>query len=238
MNNIISIHNLYKNYGNLIVLNNINLDIKKGDFITIIGPSGCGKSTLLNILASVDNNYLGIVKVNDSMSYMLQKDALLPWLTNLENTLLPAKFNISVDKTYVINLFKKFKIENLLNSYPSTLSGGQRQRVALIRSLATHPKILLLDEPLSKLDYQTKLLIEKDIYDIVKNENITCIMISHDIEQSICMSDKVIVLSNTPSSIKKIYDIKLENKDNPINNRKDNKFKYYFNEIWKDLENE
>ena len=187
MNNVIKINNLYKYYDKNKILDNININIYEGEFITIIGPSGCGKSTLLNILAGVDKDYKGNVKINNSCSYMLQSDALLPWLTNLDNAMLPSKFNIDVDKNYVIKLFKKFKMDKYLNSYPNKLSGGQKQRVALIRSLATHPKILLLDEPFSKLDYQTKLLIEQDIYNLLKEEKITCLMVSHDIEQAISM---------------------------------------------------
>ena len=116
------------------------------------------------------------------------------------------------------------------------MSGGLKQRVALIRTLALNPDILLLDEPFSALDYQTRLALSDDLYNIIKNENKTAIMVTHDIAEAISMSDKIIIISNRPGTIKKIIDIKLENKGTPTENRKDKKFVYYYDKIWKDLD--
>ena len=240
MTKVLEVKNISKDYlslsGKTKSLNNISFSVNKGDFISIVGPSGCGKSTLLNILSGIDNNYKGSFKINGNIGYMLQSDALLPYLTNLENALLPKKLGFDVDKTYVINLFRKYNLQDFINKYPNSLSGGMKQKLALIRTLSTKPDILLLDEPFSSLDYQTKLLLENEIYKLSKENNITIIMVTHDISESIAMSNKVIVLSKRPSYIKSIYDIKLDNNINPIDNRSDKKYNYYFNLIWKDID--
>lgn len=240
MTKVLEVNNISKNYlslsGKTNSLNNISFSVNKGDFISIVGPSGCGKSTLLNILSGIDNNYKGSFKINGNVGYMLQSDALLPYLTNLENALLPKKLGYDVDKSYVINLFKKYNLSEFMHKYPKDLSGGMKQKLALIRTLSIKPDILLLDEPFSSLDYQTKLLLENDIYKLSKEENITIILVTHDISESIAMSNKVIVLSKRPSYIKNIYNINLNKSLNPIDNRSDQKYKYYFNLIWKDID--
>ena len=241
MNNII-ISNLNKNYytlsGKINALDNINLEIKQGEFIAIIGSSGCGKSTLLNILAGIDENYKGKIFIDNNIGYMLQSDALLPWLSINDNCKLAKLFNKDIDNNYIDELLKKYNLYDFKDSKPNSLSGGMRQRVALIRTLATNPKILLLDEPFSKLDYQTRLLIENDIYNIIKRKKITAIIVTHDIGEAIAMADRVVVLSKRPGRVKNIYNIKLDNASNPINNRFDTNFNYYFNLIWKDLEDD
>ena len=133
-------------------------------------------------------------------------------------------------------LLKKYGLYEFKDKYPCNLSGGMRQRVALIRTLATNPDILLLDEPFSALDYQTRLSVSDDVYKIIKKENKSAIMVTHDIAEAVSKSDRIIVLTGRPSKIKNIYDIELENKSTPINNRKDTKFNYYYDMIWKDID--
>ncbi len=245
-NNLLEIRNLSKIYhdknNELLVLNNINIGIKENEFISIIGPSGCGKSTILSILANLTNKSNGTItynKNNPKIGYMLQEDSLLPWKTVLNNACLGLEIQNKLNnktKQYTINLLKKYGLSDFINSYPNSLSGGLKQRVALIRTLALNPDILLLDEPFSALDYQTRLTLSNDLKKIITNENKTAIMVTHDIEEAISMSDKVVVMTNRPGRIKKIIYIKLENKKDPIENRKDKNFSYYYNLLWKELD--
>lgn len=243
--NILKIKNLSKTYhtkeGETLAVKDFTLDINEGDFVAIVGPSGCGKSTVLNILADLDNKSDGeiIFDKNIKMGYMLQQDSLFNWRSVLNNCLLGLEINNNLNeenKNYTLNLLKNYGLEDFINSYPSSLSGGMRQRVALIRTLANKPDILLLDEPFSALDYQTRLAVSDDVYNIIKNENKTVIMVTHDIAEAISMADKVIILSKRPSSIKKIIDINLTDRSNPINNRKAKEFTYYYDLIWKEID--
>lgn len=246
MKTILKIENLTKNYhqrsGEIKALKNITLAINEGEFIALVGPSGCGKSTILSILASIEDKSTGKIKLgknNLKMGYMLQNDTLFPWLTILENCLLGLSNNLLLKKKAkptVVNLLKTYGLQEFINNYPHTLSGGMRQRVALIRTLALNPDILLLDEPFSALDYQTRLAVSDDVYNIIKQENKTTIMVTHDIAEAISMADKIIVLSKRPAEIKNIYKIKLTNRANPIENRKAKEFASYYSKIWKDLD--
>ena len=245
MDNILSIKNLKKRYHTkeqeILAVDDFSFDINTGDFIAIVGPSGCGKSTILSILCNLEDKSDGeiIIKNNLKIGYMLQEDCLFEWLNVLDNCLLGLKINRSLTKekkNYVINLLNTYGLKDFIYSYPDNLSGGMRQRVALIRTLANDPDILLLDEPFSALDYQSRVAISDDIYKILKKEKKTIIMVTHDIAEAISMCDKVIVLTNRPSNIKNIYDIKLDNKNTPINNRKDKLFTYYYEKIWKDID--
>ncbi|MBO5530771.1 MAG: ABC transporter ATP-binding protein [Bacilli bacterium] len=242
MNTILEIKDLYKNYQTIekeiIVLHNINFKVNEGDFISIVGPSGAGKSTLLSIIAGLEDYKGKIIKDDITIGYMLQKDYLMPYLTILDNCLLGLKINKKCSKDNikrVKDLLIKYGLEDYIYSYPDDLSGGQRQRAALIRTLALNPDILLLDEPFSALDYQTRLNISKDIKNIIKNEKKTLIMVTHDISEAINMSNKVIVLSNTPSSIKAIYKIDYDFNDDIIKNRTSKEFMEYYTRIWRDL---
>ena len=242
MNTILEIKDLYKNYQTIekeiIVLHNINFKVNEGDFISIVGPSGAGKSTLLSIIAGLEEYKGKIIKNDITIGYMLQKDYLMPYLTILDNCLLGLKINKKCSKDNikrVKDLLIKYGLEDYIYSYPDDLSGGQRQRAALIRTLALNPDILLLDEPFSALDYQTRLNISKDIKNIIKNEKKTLIMVTHDISEAINMSNKVIVLSNTPSSIKAIYKIDYDFDDDIIKNRTSKEFMEYYTKIWRDL---
>lgn len=242
MNTILEIKNLFKNYQTIekeiIVLHNINIKVYDGDFISIVGPSGAGKSTLLSIIAGLEDYKGQIIKNDITIGYMLQKDYLMPYLTILDNCLLGLKINKKCSKDNikkVKDLLIKYGLKDYIYSYPNDLSGGQRQRAALIRTLALNPDILLLDEPFSALDYQTRLNISKDIKNIIKNEKKTLIMVTHDISEAINMSNKVIVLSNTPSSIKSIYKIDYDFDDDIIKNRTSKEFMEYYTRIWRDL---
>ncbi len=246
MNNLLEINQIKKNYitdrEEIKAIEDITLQIHKGEIVTLIGSSGCGKSSLLSILAGIDKETDGFFffhKENPVIGYMLQNDALFPWLTIYQNALLGLKIQKKKTKeseNYVKDLFKKYKLEEFMNKYPHELSGGMKQRVALIRTLAIKPDILLLDEPFSALDYQSRLAVSDDVFNIIKKENITTIMVSHDIAEAISMSDRIVVLSKRPCYVKNIYDIVLTNKKNPIENRKAKEFSDYYNKIWKDLD--
>jgi len=245
MDSILEIQNLSKTYhtknGEIEAIKNIDLTIKKGDFIAIVGSSGCGKSTLLSILAGLDEATCGKInfKNNAKIGYMLQQDALFPWLNILENTTLGLDINNIKTKeniNYVKKLLKNYHLSDFTYKFPNQLSGGMRQRAALIRTLATKPDILLLDEPFSALDYQTSLAVSDDVYRIIKEEAKTAIMVTHDLAQAISMADTIIVLSKRPAVIKNIYKIDLSNKGFPIENRKAKEFAKYYEMIWRDLD--
>lgn len=241
---ILKVKDISKTYqarnGEINALTNINFEIKEGEFVSIIGPSGCGKSTLLSIISGLENKTSGEVYIDGKVGYMLQKDNLLEWRTIYKNVILGLeiqKTNTQENQKYVIDLLKKYGLYEFKDKYPTQLSGGMRQRVALIRTLAIRPKILLLDEAFSALDYQTRLMVTEDIYKILKNENITVLMVTHDISEAISMSDRVIVLSSRPATVKNIHDINfnIENKT-PLNCRENPKFSEYFNFMWEELQ--
>ena len=228
-------------------IENVNFRIKGGEFVSIIGPSGCGKSTLLSIISGLETKTNGEIYiegekvdgVSPKIGYMLQKDCLLDWRTIWSNTIfgleIKGKEN-EENKKYVEKLLKKYNLYEFRNKYPSELSGGMRQRVALIRTLAIKPKILLLDEAFSALDYQTRIMVTNDIYNILRKEKITTLMVTHDISEGISMADRVLVLTKRPGTVKDIHkiDFEMENR-NPINCRENPKFSKYFNTLWKEL---
>jgi NitT/TauT family transport system ATP-binding protein len=252
LENIVEIRNISLKYhslnGEINAIENINLDIQKGEFVSIIGPSGCGKSTLLSILSGLLKASSGSILINGrqidgtskEVGYMLQKDYLFEWRTIMQNVLLGLEIRKNVNKEsieYISNLLKTYGLYEFKDKYPPQLSGGMKQRAALIRTLAVNPEILLLDEPFSALDYQTRLAVADDIYAIIKSENKTAIMVTHDIAESISMSDRVIVLSKRPATVKNIHQIRLtcENRT-PFTSREAPEFKDYFNTIWKELD--
>jgi len=244
-NNILEIKNLKKIYHTktqeILAVEDFSLNLKDGEFVAIVGPSGCGKSTILSILCGLEEKSSGeiILKDNEKVGYMLQQDSLFEWRNILDNCLLGLEINKTLNensKKHVIDLLNTYGLKDFIYSYPDNLSGGMRQRVALIRTLANNPSLLLLDEPFSALDYQSRLAISDDIYNILRKEKKTMIMVTHDIAEAISICDRVVVLSERPAVIKNIYNIELENKSTPINNRNDKKFTYYYNQIWRDID--
>lgn len=245
MRPILKIKNLKKIYhtkrGEVLAVKDFSYDLNHQDFISIVGPSGCGKSTILSILCGLDQKSDGIIECdpNIRIGYMLQQDCLFEWLTILDNCLLGLKIEHQLNeesKQYVIDLLEKYGLKDFIHSYPSHLSGGMRQRVALVRTLSTKPDILLLDEPYSALDYQSRLAVSDDVFKIIKKEKKSVIMVTHDISEAISCSDLVIVLTERPCTIKSIYPIHLTNASTPIENRKCKEFANYYDQIWKDLD--
>lgn len=252
MKEILKVDNISKKYqeknGEIEAIKKVSFSVYDSEFISIIGPSGCGKSTLLSIIAGLEEKTTGniyiqnqeIDGVSNEIGYMLQKDSLLEWRTIYENVL----FGLEIrgikneeNKEYANELLKKYHLYEFKNKYPSQLSGGMRQRVALIRTLAVKPQILLLDEAFSALDYQTRLMVTNDVYQILKNEGITTLMVTHDISEAISMSDRVIVLDKRPTTVKSIHEIKFEMQNRePLNCRKSPKFSEYFDCLWKELD--
>jgi len=245
MNNILSIKNLKKIYhtknDEIEAINDISFDLEEGKFIAIVGPSGCGKSTLLSVLCGLEKKTDGQIEFKDNIKigYMLQQDALFNFRTILNNCLLGLEISkdlTSSNKKKVISLLEDYGLKDFINKYPEELSGGMRQRVALIRTLATNPDIMLLDEPFSALDYQTRLAVSDDVYRIIKKEKKTVIMVTHDLAEAISMADTVIVLSHRPAIVKTVIDINLTDKSTPINNRKSKEFAKYYDMIWKEID--
>ncbi len=246
MKPVLSIKNLKKIYhdidGEISAIDDITLDVYDKELISIVGPSGCGKTTLLSILSNLEKKSGGSISFeNDktTIGYMLQKDSLFPWKTILENCLIGLEINHTLNKENkerVIKLLETYGLGEFINKYPSSLSGGMRQRAALIRTLAIDPDILLLDEPFSALDYQTRLALSDDVFNIIKKEGKTAILVTHDLAEALSLSDRIVVLTKRPATIKKIYDIELTNKSTPINNRKCKEFSTYYDLIWRDLD--
>lgn len=222
------------------VLKDINVTLHKGEILAIVGPSGCGKSTILNVISGLLKATKGQVIVNGQTGYMFQKDNLLEWRTIYQNITLVLEIKHLKDKKYydkIDDLLKKYGLWEFRNSYPNELSGGMRQRVALIRTLILNPNILLLDESFSALDYQTRLLVNEDVYKIIREEQKSTILVTHDISEAIAMADRIILLSKRPANIKKIYEIKLttDGERTPLKSRESKEFKDYFQDLWKEL---
>ncbi len=246
MNNIVEIKDMSLIYntpeGETLAVDNLSLSIKKGEFVAIVGPSGCGKSTILSVIAGLLKPTTGIVNVNTNsiIGYMLQKDYLFEWRNIFDNVCLGLEIQKKLteeEKNYAHKLLEQYGLSDFEKSYPSQLSGGMRQRAALIRTLMLKPEILLLDEPFSALDYQTRLSVSDEIGTIIKKEKKTAILVTHDISEAISLSDKVFVLTKRPAKLKSIYKINLtaENRT-PMKSREAPEFKDYFNNIWKELD--
>lgn len=242
---ILKVKNLKKIYhtknNEILAVDNFSLNLKKGEFVAIVGPSGCGKSTILSILCGLDKPSSGTIQTDKNLKfgYMLQGDNLFDWRTIYKNCLLGLELENKLTKEnieYVNKLLDTYGLKDFKKAYPNNLSGGMRQRVSLIRTLATKPDILFLDEPFSALDYQTRLAVSDDVYQIIKKEKKSAIMVTHDLSEAISMADRVIVMSPRPSKIKNIYEIKLTNKSTPIQNRKAKEFANYYDKIWKDID--
>ncbi len=222
----------------------LSFNCNDGDFVSIIGPSGCGKTTILSLIAGLLKPTGGQITIdgkqtieNDSLAYMLQKDHLFSWRTIEKNIFLPLeikRINTRENQEYAISLLEKYGLKDFKKNYPDQLSGGMRQRVALIRTLAPKPKLLLLDEPFSALDYQTRLSVCDDVYKIIKAEGKTALLVTHDISEAISMSDKIIVLTNRPSQVKSILKPGLDG-TSPLKKRESKDFGLWFEKVWKEL---
>ncbi|CEH34418.1 ABC transporter ATP-binding protein [Romboutsia lituseburensis] len=245
MNEIVKVTDLsqtfYTKEGELEVLKDINFSLNEGQILTLLGPSGSGKSTILNILTKLLKPTSGDVVINGNIGYMFQKDHLLEWRNIMDNITIGLEIQNNKTKESIEQVEKLLKTYGLWEyryMYPKELSGGMRQRVALIRTLAVNPDILLLDEPFSALDYQTRLLVSDDVFKIIKNENKSAILVTHDISEAISMSDVVVALSKRPATVKNIYNIDLrQNEDlTPLQTRKVPEFQNYFDILWKELD--
>ncbi|HGM3986510.1 Aliphatic sulfonates import ATP-binding protein SsuB [Clostridioides difficile] len=243
--NIVEVKNINMNFytkeGELEVLKDVNFNLKEGEILTLLGPSGSGKSTILNILTNLLKPSSGDIKITGNIGYMFQKDNLLEWRNIMDNITIGLEIQGKKDKKSldrVESLLKTYGLWDFRSMYPKELSGGMRQRVALIRTLSVNPDILLLDEPFSALDYQTRLLVCDDVYSIIKNENKSTILVTHDIGEAISISDKVAILSKRPATIKNIYDIELnmDGTKTPLKTRKVPDFQKYFDILWKELD--
>lgn len=229
-----------------IAIKNLSFDIDKNEFVAIIGPSGCGKTSILSLIAGLIDKSSGKITVNgkeitktDQMTgYMLQKDQLFPWLTIEKNVLLPLsvkKIKSKENVDYAFNLLKKYGLYEFKNHYPDQLSGGMRQRAALIRTLTPKPELLLLDEPFSALDYQTRIGVCDDVYRMIKSEGKTALLVTHDISEAISLADKIIVLSKRPANVKNIYYTDFDKNLSPLKRREDKNFSAWFEKLWKEL---
>lgn len=251
---IVEIRNLGMTYhtlnGETEAIKDINLDVYEGEIVGIVGPSGCGKSTLLSIIAGLISPTKGEVlvsgkrveKPSKDIGYMFQRDHLFEWRTILQNVILGLEIHSKVDKKSVEtaeHLLETYGLKDFKNNYPRQLSGGMRQRAALIRTLIVEPNLLLLDEPFSALDYQTRLAISDEVGIILKKEKKTALLVTHDIAEAISLSDRIVILTNRPATIKDIITIDLTCPNgiwSPIKCREAPEFRHYFNKIWKELD--
>ena len=253
MDKVVELKNVTMNYhtldGETQAIKNLSLDIRRGEFVSIVGPSGCGKSTLLSLISGLIKSSTGEILINNepvkglasNVGYMPQRDHLFEWRTILRNTTIGLEIQKKLNKDTMRSaerLLEEYGLGEFKYYYPSQLSGGMRQRAALIRTLAVNPEILLLDEPFSSLDYQTRLAISEEIWLIIKKEKKTAILVTHDIAEAVSMSDRIIVLTRRPGEVKSEHDIQLTTCENktPIICREAPEFRIYFNKIWKELD--
>ena len=241
MKQLINLNNISKKFfsknGETNVLEDITFDISDNQIVALLGPSGCGKSTILNIISNLEQKTKGQININCKLGYMFQKDNLMEWRNIFNNVIIGLEVKRIKTKDnimYANSLLDKYHLSEFKNHYPSELSGGMRQRVSLIRTLVLKPDLLLLDEPFSALDAQTKLSVQNDVYNIIKQEKKSALIVTHDISEAIALSDKIIILTNRPASIKKMIDIKINNLS-PLERRKHITFSEYYNEICTEL---
>lgn len=228
-------------------LTNISFNVNEGEFVSVVGPSGCGKSTLLSLISGLITPETGSIQINGAdvanerthIGYMLQKDHLFEWRSVYKNIILGLEIQNKLTDEYIepVNeMLKTYGLYKFKDKKPSELSGGMRQRAALIRTLALQPSILLLDEPFSALDYQTRLNVSDDIGGIIKRERKTAILVTHDLSEAISLGDRVIVLSKRPACIKSVIPIEFADKNRTaLTSRNMPEFKDYFNAVWKEL---
>lgn len=250
MNEFLSVNNIQVVYETpqeeTVAVKDVSFSAQKGQFVSIVGPSGCGKSTILSCMAGLYSQQGGTIllegkdirKGRDKIGYMLQSDNLMPWRSIWRNVLVGLevkKLKTEENLEYARQLLKKYDLWQFKDAFPAQLSGGMRQRAALIRTLALKPQLLLLDEAFSALDYQTRVSVSCDVYEILRRENKTLVMVTHDIPEAVSMSDKVIVLSKRPAVVQKELQMDFGKEQNPVKRRTHPQFQQYFNSIWKEL---
>lgn len=251
MQNLIELNGIGYSYhslhGETKALKNISFGVKEGEFVAVVGPSGCGKSTLLSIIAGLLQPETGTIVVNNPdgslhyprIGYMLQRDHLFEWRTVYQNAILGLEINHMLTEenlSRVDRLFRDYDLYKFKDKRPSELSGGMKQRAALIRTLALDPQLLLMDEPFSALDYQTRLMVSADICSLIRSAGKTMILITHDLSEAISLADRVVVLSGRPAYVKKELSIKLTlPDDSPLAARNAPEFPFYFNQLWEEL---
>lgn len=248
MSTILDMNHVYKDFYSLDeerqILKDINFSVEEGEILVLLGPSGCGKSTILNIISGLLEPTQGSVDTHGKkIGYMFQKDHLFEWRTIMKNITLGLEIQHKLTneaQEEIKRLLEIYDLWDFRNNFPRELSGGMKQRVALIRTLALNPDILLLDESFSGLDYQTRLIVTDDIYKIIKNENKTAILVTHDISEAISLADTVAVLSHRPTTIQSVHKITLtlEGDKKPLTARLAPEFKDYFDLFWKELQND
>ena len=251
MTPILELKNINYSYhtldGETKALSDISFALTSGEFTAVVGPSGCGKSTLLSLIAGLMKPESGEIFLNgepltensSKIGYMLQHDHLFEWRTVYRNVILGLEIRGALtaeSKKKAESLLEQYGLLPFAHARPSELSGGMRQRAALIRTLILEPGLLLLDEPFSALDYQTRLTVSDDIGQIIRRSGKTALLVTHDLSEAVSISDRVIILSERPASIARIVPIAFAlEKDTPLNRRNAPEFKNYFNEIWKEL---
>ena len=233
--------------GEVEALRRVDIDIAPGEFCSVVGPSGCGKSTLLSVVSGLEPLTAGTVEVDGApvrgpsgkVGFMPQRDQLFPWRTIRDNVTLGltvTKKRTPETLAYADALLKRYGLWEFAGKRPSQLSGGMRQRCALIRTMATNPKILLLDEPFSALDFQTRLSVSSDISRIIRQEGKTALLVTHDITEAISLSDRIFVLSARPAVVKSTHDLTALQNLSPLERRDTEAFHTYFQAIWKELD--
>lgn len=251
MKTVLEINNLNYTYhtpeGETPALKNISFSVKSGEFLSIVGPSGCGKSTLLSLISGLLAPETGTIQLmgrplkesRTNVGYMLQHDHLFEWRTIYNNVLLGLEIQHSLTaktKKKAHELLEIYGLGEFSNAKPSELSGGMRQRAALVRTLILDPDLLLLDEPFSALDYQTRLTVGDDIGQIIRKEKKTAILVTHDLSEAISLGDRVLILSKRPATIHQTIPLQFHlTEDTPLHRRNTPEFKDYFNLIWKEL---
>lgn len=242
-------HTYFSNKTATTALENINFTSEEGEFISLLGPSGCGKTTLLSIIAGLISPTEGTILIDQKpikneapsqIGYMLQQDYLFPWKTIRENITLGLKLQGTLNPESAekaIGLLKEMGLAGVIEQFPRQLSGGMRQRVALIRTLTTNPKLLLLDEPFSALDYQTKLKLEDHVWETLHAFKKTAILVTHDIGEAIAMSDRIYLLSSNPGQIHRVFEVPdTLRRLKPFDARQHPIYSELFQDIWKELD--
>ena len=230
---------LTRSFGEQTILRDVSLSVSGGEIVAILGLSGSGKTTLFNLLAGLDQPQQGSVTSSAKIGYMLQKDLLLPWRSVLDNVTLGLEVRGTPPgeaRDRAMALIRRYGLAGFESARPRALSGGMRQRVAFMRTLALDPKAILLDEPFSALDFQTRLILQGDVKRIIREQRKAAILVTHDIGEGIAMSDRVLVLSQRPGTVKAIHDIDLGEATDPGALRRSSAFNEYFDTIWRQLD--